>query len=375
MIVMWLFPLTLLAVNAGLLLPPLPIRRRWKWLIAGAMLPFAFKFQVLSLFGGPRFFAPDLPSWLLWGAAWCFSVFLLLALLLILTLPLRLILEWFRRRPGRSRRPILALNLAAVLAALVLATLGLCNGARVPEVRRMAIPLPGVSGPFTVAVLADLHASRMTSAATTAATVERVMASRPDLVVLLGDFVDGTPETCGEKLAPLAELRAPWGVWAVTGNHEYYSDAEAWLPFLSGLGIRFLCNESVPLPNGAVLAGVNDPAAIRFGLPGPDFDRAFAGVPASAPKILLAHRPSLARQAVKHGVAIQFSGHTHGGMMPLLDRLVAAANGGMASGLYRRGETAVIVSNGSGIWGGYPLRLGRPAEILLVTLQPPPAAP
>ena len=61
--------------------------------------------------------------------------------------------------------------------------------------------------------------------------------------------------------------------------------------------------------------------------------------------------------------------------MPLLDRLVAAANGSMASGLYRRGETTVIVSNGSGIWGGYPLRLGRPAEILLVTLQPPPAAP
>ena len=97
-------------------------------------------------------------------------------------------------------------------------------------------------------------------------------------------------------------------------------------------------------------------------------------MPESAPKILLTHRPSLARQAAKHGVALQFSGHTHGGMMPLLDRLVAAANGGMASGLYRRGETTVIVSNGSGIWGGYPLRLGRPAEILLVTFRPP-AAP
>ncbi|MBO4793944.1 MAG: metallophosphoesterase, partial [Deltaproteobacteria bacterium] len=94
----------------------------------------------------------------------------------------------------------------------------------------------------------------------------------------------------------------------------------------------------------------------------------FAGASTEAVKILLSHRPAIAREAAKHGVSLQLSWHTHGGMIRGMDLLVARFNGGFVAGHYQVGALQLYVSRGSGIWNGFPVRIGVPAEITLLHL-------
>ena len=114
-----------------------------------------------------------------------------------------------------------------------------------------------------------------------------------------------------------------------------------------------------------VFAGVTDRSAPHHGQAGPDVAKALAGSPAGAPIILLDHQPGDARTAAAHGVALQLSGHTHGGMLWGLDRLVARGNNGFVSRRYDVGKMILYVSNGTGLWPGFALRLGIPSEITL----------
>ena len=254
-----------------------------------------------------------------------------------------------------------------------LATLGLFNAAELPQVReeRIAIErLPEEAEGLTIAVLADLHAHRLIRRNKITEMVRRTNILKPDVVVIIGDFADGTVAQRGNDLLPLAALSAPHGVFGVPGNHEYYSGYTEWMKLLPQLGIQMLENGHVPLFSGKIaLGGVTDTVAARFGLEAPDVRKAFAGAPPEAVKILLAHRPALAREASKHGVSLQLSGHTHGGMIRGMDLLVARFNGGFAAGCYRIGALQLYVNRGSGIWNGFPVRLGVPAEITLLSLH------
>lgn len=122
-----------------------------------------------------------------------------------------------------------------------------------------------------------------------------------------------------------------------------------------------------------MLAGVNDsPVAERFGFPGADLAQARQGAPADAPVILLEHRPGNAAASARAGVALQLSGHTHGGLIAGVDRLIARANGGFVSGLYEVGAMRLYVSNGTGLWPGFAVRLGKPSELTIITLRAAP---
>ena len=200
--------------------------------------------------------------------------------------------------------------------------------------------------------------------------VERTNALNPDIVIIAGDFVDGTVPVHGDDLRPLADLKARYGVFGVPGNHEYYSGYEEWMEFLPTLGIRMLHNEHVQTGGGAVvLAGVTDPVAGIMGKEVPDIRKALAGAPEKGVRILAAHQPRLAPEAAEHGVDLQVSGHTHGGMIAGIDRLVARFNEGFVSGLYTVGGMKLYVSNGAGIWNGFPIRIGVPSEIVLIRLR------
>ena len=117
------------------------------------------------------------------------------------------------------------------------------------------------------------------------------------------------------------------------------------------------------------LGGVSDPAAKKRGGALPDVEKAFMGTAPGTFKILLAHQPKLAPEAAEAGVDLQLSGHTHGGMIRGLDLLVGVFNFGMYSGEYDFNGTKVFISNGTGIWNGFPLRLGHRSEIVLITLK------
>ncbi|EIM30025.1 putative phosphohydrolase [Microvirga lotononidis] len=190
--------------------------------------------------------------------------------------------------------------------------------------------------------------------------------------MVTGDLIDGSFDARRADVELLRGLRAKDGVWVIPGNHEYFFDYEAWMHHYASLGMQVLANDHTVLSrDGAslVLAGVTDLSATRTRLPAPDLAAALDGAPSDAPIVLLDHQPRNAPQAAAQGVALQLSGHTHGGMVLGLDRLVARANNGFVSGRYQVGGMTLYFNNGTALWPGFALRLGRPPELTRITLR------
>lgn len=378
MIMMLLFALLTAAFIVFRVVWPLKIGKGWKAVLILLVLAACCKNQLTRLFGGPRFFAPDLPPWILLPAAWAYATALLLffglAILEIVRGGAKIILFC---RTGHAvsekyQRVFLKISLALIPIAAALALFGLYRGMALPAVREVELAFPNLppsAENCRIAVLADLHADRVTRSEKIRRVVERTNGLEPDLTLVLGDLVDGTVEQRGQELLPLRDLRAKLGVYAIPGNHEYYSGYAPWRIFYSGLGLRLLENSHVRLPNGIFLAGITDPAARPFGEPVPDLRKALHGIPEKSFVLLLAHRPGSARSAAGAGVSLQLSGHTHGGMVFGIDWVVSQFNGGFVSGLYDVNGMKLYVSNGTLIWNGFPIRLGRESEITLITLK------
>nr|WP_249055032.1 metallophosphoesterase [Sphingomonas insulae] len=240
---------------------------------------------------------------------------------------------------------------------------GRCAGGR-------ARPSPALDG-YRIIQLTDLHISRLFTARWAQAVVERANAAGGDLIVVTGDFIDGSVAMRRDDVAPLRRLRAPDGVYAIPGNHEYFFSYAAWMQALSDMGFRLLPNAHAVIARDdarLVIAGVTDLSAPGVGEAAPELALALRGAPADAPIVLLDHQPRRARDAAARGVALQLSGHTHGGMIVGLDRLVARGNAGFVSGRYDVGGMTLYVSNGTGLWPGFALRLGVPSEITRITL-------
>ena len=317
-----------------------------------------------------------LPIHATWSLLQC--ALLALALLGAITDVFRLLRRLLRRKAPAAARP--GLPPVLLLISLLLAALGTHAALRVPSVTPVEIVVPGLPAAWdglTVAQLSDVHASKTFPGNWLAGVVDAVNAARPDLIVITGDLFDGSPRQRFDDRRPLRRLRAPLGVYACPGNHEYYSGLTAWRPRFSSLGILLLENDHVLLRrNGAelILAGLSDDVAERFGLPRPDIRQALGSTEASLPLILMAHRPHLVeqlKQLSRPGAALQLSGHTHGGQVFGLDLLVRRVNKGYLRGLYEIGPVRLYISTGTALWSGFPLRLGVPSEIPLITLRSP----
>lgn len=257
--------------------------------------------------------------------------------------------------------------------SLTLSALGVWQGIRVPYVytREIALPnLPKELDGFTIVQLTDLHISRLFSADWVKAVADRVNALEPDVIAITGDIVDGPPSRRIEDVRPLGGLNSHLGVFAVHGNHDFSSYQE-WLAEFNELGIQVLVNEHAVLEhNGAllILAGVTDSAAARVGTQ-PDIAKTLLDAPKDATKILMSHKPGNAGKNASAGIDLQLSGHTHGGQIAFLGLIVKNANNGYVSGLYEVGKMRLYLSNGTGVWTGFPIRLGRPAEITRIILR------
>lgn len=275
------------------------------------------------------------------------------------------------RRAGNMVNGILLLIVAAYTAV------GVHNAFALPEVREVTIELdnyPAAAKPLRVALLADIHADCVKRAPFLREIVNRTNAQKPDAILIAGDFVDGRVSKRGKDVAELRYLRAPLGVYGVSGNHEYYSGNSAWQHFLTQLGIRMLNNEHVSL-GSVVLAGVPDIITTRLnGEHQTDLAAALRGVPRRTPVVLLCHQPKFAEEAGRYGVDLVLSGHTHGGLIRGLNQLFTLAAGHYIEGYYPCIHTApystqVYVSRGTSLWSPGGIRLGVPSEITLITLK------
>ena len=259
------------------------------------------------------------------------------------------------------------------LAALVTAT-GYVNARRIAAVRSIDVPLPGLPAAldgFRIVQLSDIHVGHTIQRAYLQAIVDRANAQQPDLISLTGDLVDGSVADLREHTAPLGALRARHGVYAVTGNHEYYSGAEAWVAEWRRLGLVPLLNEHRVIDHdGArlLVAGITDYSAHVFDpRQRSDAAAALAGAPRNiALKLLLAHQPRSAPAAAAAGFDLQLSGHTHGGQFLPWNWFVPLQQP-FTAGLHRLRDLWVYTSRGTGYWGP-PLRFGAPSEITLIRL-------
>ncbi len=366
------FSIPCLYVLARFLLP-LPWSTRSK-LAAGALLLFASQFHLWNRLSSGSVFSPEFPQAVVIAFNWAFGAILFLAILLIVLDALGLVTLLVRRRgPIVSTR----LRYAAAVIAMGLAGIAVHQATRLPEAKdiEVAIPdLPPAFDGYRLVQLTDLHLSRLFQADWARGVVDRTNGLGADLIVVTGDLIDGSVEARRADVEPLRDLRAPDGVWMIPGNHEYYFGYEEWMRRFGELGLRGLTNRHAVIRRGEaqmVLAGLADLRAEANGQDGPDIDAALAGAPAGAPVILLEHQPRNAQERASRA-DLQLSGHTHGGMIRGLEVMVARANNGFVSGTYRVGDMTLYLSNGTGLWPGFALRLGRPPEITHITLRPAP---
>ena len=273
---------------------------------------------------------------------------------------------------GLTRRRFLAAGAATVAGASV--ARGMLSARGEHEVVDVEVPLarlPKALDGFTIVQLSDLHTGMTIGRDFVQRVVDRANSLSPDLLALTGDLVDGPVASIADDVAPLAALRARHGVFAVTGNHEYYAGADAWIAAIGKLGVRWLRNERVAIGEGNdwfELAGIDDPTGARQPGHGPDLDAATQGRDPGRPLVLLAHQPRQARDAARYGVDFQLSGHTHGGQIWPWHYAVMIQQGGLLAGRYTVGDTQLYVTRGCGYWGP-PVRLLAPLEITRVILR------
>jgi predicted MPP superfamily phosphohydrolase len=262
-----------------------------------------------------------------------------------------------------------------VAVTVVLVASGVREAMRVPRVRCTDVVLPrlapGLDG-TTVVVLADTHFGPINRARWSARTAAAVNALAPDIVCHAGDIADGSVTARLAQAAPLGTIEAKLARVYVTGNHEYFGEAQDWLDHMASLGWEPLHNRHVVVSRGGanlVLAGIDDATAAASGLVGhgAQLDVALAGAPADAPVLLVAHQPRQVVQAAAAGVDLQVSGHTHGGQIWPFHHLVRVDQPAV-QGLTRHGPTQLYTTRGAGFWGP-PLRVFAPSEITLLTLR------
>jgi hypothetical protein len=346
------------------------------WLIAGLCCSFP-----VAMFAGRGSQSTVARAFSAVALTWLGTAFLLVVALLVGD-----VTKWIVRAVAlvlgneidAERRQLFARGVAgaASASAAVLGAVAVRSATSEVQVHELNVALsrlPRTLSGLTLVQLTDLHIGSTVGKGFAAGVVEKTNAIKADAIVITGDLVDGSVPALREQVAPLARLRARYGVYFVTGNHEYYSGVDQWLREIERMGIRVLRNERVRIGDAAGtidLAGVDDYGADGFGPQhGPDYARAFRDLDPERELVLLAHRPRQVFEAAKANVGLHLAGHTHGGQIWPWGYMVRLTEPYVV-GLHRHTDrTQIYVSRGTGHWGP-PMRLFTPAEITKIVLSP-----
>lgn len=304
--------------------------------------------------------------------SWLFVLSLLRDLLLFVFWGLH---RWFHLSFATEGEIKMFTAIGVVFISLVALLVGYFNARRTPPIVQINIPivhLPSELENFTIAQITDLHIGPTIKRPFVEKVVQATNALNADVIALTGDLIDGDVLGLREHTQPLTNLKAPLGVFAVTGNHEYYSGATQWVEEYRQLGLQVLQNEHVVLTvnqQQIVLGGVTDYDAGRFNASeASDPAQAIKNSPPNvAVKILLAHQPRSMWAAEKAGFNVQLSGHTHGGQFWPWGYFVRLQQP-VVAGLHKHKNLFVYTSRGTGYWGP-PMRIWANSEITLIRLK------
>jgi len=335
----------------------------------GAMTTFG-AVAATSIFGFARFRSAEpsalsmlLPMW------FAFVIYVVIALLAVD------LIAWLAKRRLQApvspeRRLFLSRAVAAtgVVAGGGLASFGAFRAfspPRITEVPLKLARLPKALDGFTLVQLSDVHIGPVLQRRFLDELVDRANSAKPDLVAITGDLVDGRPEFIGRSVEALTRLKSRYGTYFVTGNHDYYSGAGAWVQVLDGWGITVLRNRRVEIGDAGGsfdLLGVDDWGGDY------DLDAAVAGRDPSRASVLLSHQPANFDRVADAGLDLQLSGHTHGGQTFPGTIGAALIWGDRSAGLSKTKGSHLFVSRGCGFVGPTS-RLGSPPEVVKLILQ------
>jgi hypothetical protein len=263
-----------------------------------------------------------------------------------------------------------AITLVVLSLIALVCVYSLYNGLSQPKLRRVTLPMEGLppsTAGFTIVQLSDLHLDDYKTTGALARIVDRVNALEPDIVVFTGDLFDNVSSRSEGFCAELRRLSAVHGVFAVTGNHEFFRGMDRFEDLAGRSGIRILRNEGVTVAGKLQLFGWDDDTAERFDSPRPPLSKVLASCRSDIPAVLLYHQPIHFEEAVSLGVDLQLSGHTHAGQIPPLDFLVWLLFK-HPYGLFSKEGAFIYTTAGTGYWGP-PMRLFTSAEIVHFTLE------
>jgi len=261
--------------------------------------------------------------------------------------------------------------LFAFSCAFIFGVYGIFVVLRGPIIKVVEVYLPhlpqGIDG-LKIAHLSDLHVGGALPRSYFERIVRDTSSLDADIVVITGDITDDPNENHKETIEKLASLGSRFGVFAVSGNHEYYTGQEETLRGYMQNGLRVLRQEHVIIDNSLVLAGIDDPSYLGGRrMVEKAIEKALEGAPNHLPKILLSHQPVSLEFAAKKGVDLMLCGHTHGGQLPPIHFISKAAYG-ILHGLESIGHMQIYVTSGAGFWGP-PMRVFAEPEIALIVLR------
>lgn len=269
--------------------------------------------------------------------------------------------------PACSYHCCIRVNLATVALSLVMTVWALYAGIKVPGIKEISISSDKIQSSQKLAVLSDLHIHRAISADKIRRIVERTNSQNPDIILLAGDIIDDEVERVREITALLKNLKAPEGIYFVTGNHEFYAGYAQTVSELKNLGFTFLENDGISVTPDIFLAGIPDLFSGRNYGKITDTTQAFSNALPSQFRLLMSHTP--ADFAAENNFDLEISGHTHGGQIfPF--HIFALLHNKYLAGLYQmENNAAIYVSRGAGQWGPQ-MRFLAPAEITIIELTP-----
>jgi predicted MPP superfamily phosphohydrolase len=358
------------------------LRRTWQALAGSPILRWVFfslfLFLVLAYPAGrflERRWGNSISALVITIGAYYFALMLYLLLAAWLVDLLRLSDKLFgifpeavRRDPQRSAEVAFLVGVGAALLTVVLGHLNTLH----PRFKKLDLKIEKPAGALRelkIAFASDIHIGTVTGTETLERIIACLNSLEPDLALLPGDVFDEDISGARAKEVSrlLRSIRAPLGVYACTGNHDYYAGIERCLENLRLGGVTVLQDEAVKIADSFYLLGRKDPTTVRRGEKRTPLKDIAAGCDPSLPIILLDHQPLKLEEAAQNGIDLQISGHTHAGQLfplNLINQLVWEVYWGYSL----KGKTHYYVSCGAGTWGP-PVRTGSYPEIVEVRLS------
>jgi len=262
--------------------------------------------------------------------------------------------------------------LLTLFISFLLISAGFIN-ALIPKVKNYSLTInksAGGTNELRIAAVSDIHLGSIIRKRSMKKLSGILKKQNPDLVLLLGDIVDGEigPVLRGDLLKYFTCPKCSDGLYAITGNHEFIGGAKRTIPYIESKGIRILKDEVVTVDGGIQLIGRLDRDSKRFyGKERKPLEELIKTTDSARPLILLDHQPFELDKSEKLGIDLHLSGHTHNGQMWPLNYLTRRIYE-LSYGYLKKGNTHFIVSSGFGLWGPR-VRLGSRSEVLIIDLK------